>query len=371
MEEHIVSSRVVGSANPIARKFRKFTSALGGVGCGFVAVIVSFVLIYQSINGVVENSKTVGALELKKPADVVNEQGMVKVADKPENTTPAVFKYTACESRTCTSATDNEVKMLENLLQYDVKFQRYEVVKKVTTETRTRVENGQEIEDKVEKIEYKEEWVDKYDDSGWGTFSLGEIKVIPSDKTMWVTTTESKEIPNVVLTQNVDGLNNYGQTVTNMVGSTRAVVTFVKFSDSNLIVVGDIAGKQIQGGTPFIVSNKSDADLLEYLQTSENTQRIVYMVIAWIAMFAGLTMIMAPLMELIDFIPFVGTAAKAVAGVVAIIMATVIVAFSWILMKFWWVILLCVIGMIALAVFLIMKKKNAPETKPAAENMAK
>lgn len=65
MTERVISTKVIGSADPISKKFRSIKSAFGGIGCGIVLLIVGIVLVYNSVNGVKEYSKIVEALPTK------------------------------------------------------------------------------------------------------------------------------------------------------------------------------------------------------------------------------------------------------------------------------------------------------------------
>ena len=131
----------------------------------------------------------------------------------------------------------------------------------------------------------------------------------------------------------------------------------------NFIVIGSLQNGQITSGDPFIVSNKTDSQIVSNLQTSENTQRVIYMVISWVLTFLGLSMLFAPIIELVDIIPFAGGAAKAVAGVISAILATVMVLGGWLLIKFWYIFVILIVALIILAVKLITSKKAKTTVK--------
>ena len=79
-------------------------------------------------------------------------------------------------------------------------------------------------------------------------------------------------------------------------------------------------------------------------------------------MWAGLSLLVGPVTMLLDFIPFVGTMGSSVIRFALGIVAFVITAVTIILVKFWYIWLLLIIGAVGYGYY---KKKNA-SAAPAA-----
>lgn len=356
MSEKVISSKVIGSANPIAKKFRSIKNAFAGIGVGIVLLILGLFLIFQSVYGVKENSKLVASLALTKATEAtVSDSDLIKLQGKPVNVTPVKYEYEKCVTRDCYSW-QNTKESLPQALYLKVEKQRFEVVKHVRTETRTTEFAGQETEETVEITEYKEEWVTKDTIKQWANFNMGSILVEPSDNTKLMTNNTSAEVANIKI-DNLGELNNYGQEASSEVGATRLVYTYLPYTteSTDFLVVGKLANKTVASGEPFIVTDKSEDQLVKALEDEENLARAGFAFFSWLSVFIGLSMLLAPILEFVSWIPLAGKLAKFVAGLIALITATILVAASWLILKFWWLILIVVIVLIAAAVFLVVK----------------
>ena len=361
--ERVISSRVVGSSNPIAKKFRSIGNSIKGVGCGFILLVIGLFLIFQSVFGVKEYSKMLAALPLLTTSEATGSQELVKIKGTPDVATPAVFTYEKCADAKCFGTTTPE--STESAYYISVQKQRFEIVKHVTTETRTKDVGGSEVEETVEKITYEEEWVTKESKTLWASFKLdGKIEVIGSDDTSLKVELEEKTVPNIKIA-NLTPLEYYGQQPSSEIGNTRLIYSY--FAQSlpapELIVTGELQNNAIKDGDPFIITNMSDSELIKALGDEENFTRMAYALGSWLLTFIGLSMIMAPILELVNWIPLFGWAAKAAAAAIAFIVATLLVAGSWLFLKFWWLILIILAALIVLAVFLVIRSKNQGAVK--------
>lgn len=361
--ERVISSRVIGSSNPIAKKFRSIGNSIKGVGCGFILLVIGLVLIFQSVFGVKEYSKILAALPLLTTSEATGSQELVKVKGIPEVATPAVYAYEQCSDAKCFGTTTPQTTEASYYLS--AQKQRFEIVKHVTTETITKDVGGDEVEETVEKTTYEEEWVAKETEALWASFKLdGKITVIGSDTTNLKVDLEEKTIPNVKI-DNLTPLEYYGQQPSSQVGNTRLVYSY--FAQSlpapELIVTGELQSNTIKDGDPFIITTMNESDLIKTLGEEENFTRLAYALGSWLLTFIGLSMIMAPIIELVNWIPLFGWAAKAAAGAIAFIVATLLVAGSWLFLKFWWLILIILAALIVLAVFLVIRSRNQAAVK--------
>lgn len=367
MTENVISSKVIGSANPIAKKFRDIKSAFAGIGVGIVLLIVGMFLIYQSVYGVKEYSKIVNNLPLTVATETnVTNADLIKLKGYPTASNAVKYGYEKCTVSACTPGFITTAT-LPSAYYIKVEKQRFEVVEHRRTETRTKNVGGDEVEEEVEIIEYKEEWVTKETAKQWATFNLGNIKVTPSDSINLIADLVTAEVANVKI-NNLTPLNNYNQTPSASVGNTKIVYSYLPLTDAipEFIVVGSLANGSITSGDPFILTTKTNAQMVQTLETEENVTKLGYAIFSWLAVFIGLSMLLAPIIELVEWIPLFGGAAKFAAGAISFIVATVLVLGGYLVLKFWWVIIIILVALVAGAIVLI-RKKGAPKTAPAVQ----
>lgn len=345
ISERVVSQRVVGSANPIARKFRNLKGSIGGLCIAPVLLVLAFGILFYS-EKFQRSSKIVEELELKQATEVVNESGMKKVTGKAAVTTPA------------------KAPEVGNVLYYNAKYQEYKEVEKTETETVTEIENGQEIEKTIERVKLVEEWTDTDSSSGWAEFNVGGITIKPSGaKLEW--SLARKEYRYVSKFGIYDELKA-GDSVTPIIGDKRLLVNYMP-SDTDILVVGELSQKIISGGEVFIISNKTDAELLSDLKTSETTMYWVLKFIVWLLLTIGIMSVLGPILSVLDFIPIAGKAASCVASMFAAVVAVGIVIAGSLIIKFWWLCLglaaVGVVGLISLFLIVVLKKGSKKEEK--------
>jgi hypothetical protein len=356
-EERVIDRKVIGSSNPIARKFRDFTGAIKGVGCGFLLLIVGIVVIYFSVRGVQEHSKTVESLSLQSPTEL-SESGMVKTSGNLATDEPIILEYEKCNNTFGCKYPAPETSKVEDILYYSAIWERFELVKEVRTETRMKTENGQDIEETVEITEYNEKWVEKKKESNWANnIKLDNIAIQPSKAKIMINHLSLED--DRVFIDGLGELNNYGKEVSSKVGDTRIKISYIPNTLENIIVVGEISNNTISDGDTFIITDKSDSELFESLKSSEKTQRLILRIVAWLALTIGFGMIIAPIMEIIEIVPILGKSVKAFAGFIGAVLSLIIVVAGVLIIHYWYIILILAILAIAGVVVLILKKVNS------------
>lgn len=339
VSERVVSSRVIGSSNPIARKFREFKGKIGGICAAPILIIIAFVLLFGS-ERIAKKSAVVENLELEKATEVTADDGMHKIQGIPiiEN-----------------AATAPE---LGTVLYYDYEIEEYREVEETETETVTRIENGKEIEDTVERTKLVEKWVEEESGSKWGSFSLGEYIIEPDGAKMELDLSTKTYYEDMGMYVELGS----GRSVTPDLGDRRLVVNYLPLDDE-LVVVGEVSGTTISGGDVFIISNKSAGELVDELKSEENMFYWVMKVGSWVLFTVGILSLLGPILALVDFIPLVGKSATCAASVVAAIIAAGIVLAGTIVIKYWFIclalLLLVLFGGIAFAVILMSRKSKA------------
>ncbi|MBN2016046.1 hypothetical protein JW766_04405 [Candidatus Dojkabacteria bacterium] len=343
ISERVVSRRVVGSANPILKKFRNFKGSITGVCVAPILMIIALGLLFYS-EKFERSSITVESLSLEKATEVTADSGMHKMQGKVEVTAPA------------------EAPEMGDVLYYTYKKQQYEEVEETETETVTKVENGQEIEEQVERVKLVEKWVDKESESNWGEFKLGKYTIKPSGANLRLDLNKKEYTEDFGMYEEVPA----GRTVEPDIGDRRLVVEYLDL-DTELLVVGEISGSTVSGGEVFIITTKGDSELLSDMKGEETAMYWIMKGGSWLLLTLGMLMILGPILSLLDFIPIAGQAANCAASIVAGIIAAVIVLMGTIIIKFWYVCIalavLGVVGLVALLVFLVAKKGGKEEEK--------
>lgn len=332
ISERVVSRRVIGSANPIARKFRKLKGSIAGVGCGPILIILALGILFYG-EKFQRSSKIVEQLTLETAEEVSVTSGMHKMSGKSNVTTAA------------------KAPELGNVLYYTSSKQQYQEVEKTETETVTKIENGQEKEEVIERTKLVDEWVNIETESKWAEFKLGdyEVKTSGADLKLALSKKEYREDFGDYY-ELTSGISN-----TDEIGDYRLVVQYLSV-DTELLVVGQISGSTIgSGGDVFIITTKTDSELISEMKATETTLYWVTKGGSWLLLTIGLLMIIGPILSLLDFIPIAGQAANCVASVVAGVIALGIVIAGTLIIKFWWLCIgLSVIGVVALVVLLIV-----------------
>ncbi|MFA4931149.1 MAG: TMEM43 family protein [Patescibacteria group bacterium] len=345
MGEEIIEKKVVksvdkGSSNYLAKKYRGVKSAVGAACTAPILIIIAVVLLFYS-EGFNKSSELVGQLSLRTPSEVAGQSGIVKVGDKVTVVSPVVAPEVG------------------EVLYYSSAEQEYQQVEEKEYDTETVDREGREVEETVETTKLVDKWVDtRTTDPVWGEFTLGEIKIDPAAATLKMDYSRAEYWTDefgdwVKLAQ--------GETRTPELGDERLVVTYLD-TEQNLIVVGELNNDKISGGSQYIITNKSDSDLMKTLKTEENFWYWFLKVIIWLLLVIGLTSIIGPLLALLDFIPLVGDAARNVAGLIAAVIAFLMVLIGSLLIKFWWLFLILLVlivgGMIAVVLYILNKKKD-------------
>lgn len=313
----VVSERVIGSSNPVARYFRNFMKSVGGVFIGILLFFGSFGVMWYSEN-FTEHSKVVEALPMSGASALV--EGTVK------------FEGPLIVSEYVYAKPDSKQALYYNYLQEKCELEVYQV-----TETVTR--NGQDIEQTVEKERnvWKGEPVEE-----WGIFSAGGIPVTASTAMNRLNLTE--------LSKQGDFGNG-----TCVIGSVRHMTEgFVPTDSAKLLVVGDYLGGSVSGGGTFIVTDMGNDALIAKLQTEEKTLFWMLKAGAAILFALGLTLIVSPVLMLLNILPGLGKALQVLVFFVSLILGIIVVLLATIILKLWWLILILLIGF---GIFAWKKKK--------------
>lgn len=326
-DERIVSESVVGSSNPVARFGRKFSDSVSGIFFGLVLIAVGFGLVWFGERQK-EYSKDVAALPLVTTV-ASGQTGMVKVQGVPVVSPALVAPQTS-----------------QPVVYYTYKKQEYRKVKEKRTETRTVQQNGQDVQQTVERDVDVEKWVDVASEKKWATFSVGGAAVDGAKASL--SYIEMKK-----LYEKEQPASTVGE-----VQKTREVVEGIP-ADVALLVVGEVMNGAIKGGTPFIISDKSPDALIAAMQSSESWKYWGFKIAAWLLMTIGFVMLFGPITTLLNILPGLGSLVSGVLFIVFGILSAVIVLLGTVVIRYWWAVLAVLVLLVVGAVVLAKKKGSA------------
>lgn len=320
-DERIVSESVVGSSNPVARFGRKFSDSVSGIFFGLILIAIGFGLVWFGERQK-EYSKDVAAIPMVTTVASV-QTGMVKVQAVPVASPALVAPLTS-----------------ESVVYYTYKKEEYRKVKETRNETRTVQQNGQDVQQTVQRDVYVDKWVDVGSDKKWATFSVGGAAVDGTGASLSYIKLKKlyeKEQP---------------APVGGEVQKTREVVEGIPTSAA-LLVVGEVANGAIKSGTPFIITDKSNDELLAAMQSSESWKYWGFKIAAWLLMTIGFVMLFGPITTLLNILPGLGSLVSGVLFLVFGILSAIIVLLGTVVIRYWWavlgVLILLVIGAVVMA----------------------
>ncbi|MBM9502335.1 TMEM43 family protein [Leptospira sp. 201903071] len=148
-------------------------------------------------------------------------------------------------------------------------------------------------------------------------------------------------------------------------GCERVKVSVTPIPDGEMTFIGDIKGTKVgkfvsEEGNKFLNASVGGfAETMKDIQSDDNTMKWVGRFIGFFAMFSSFTLMAGPLTSLLSFIPFVGDLGGGLIKVVLGVIAFVLTAITILLVKFWYIWLILLLGAIGYAIY---KKKFAPAT---------
>ncbi len=355
MADNVVSETVLGSSGFFGRYGRGVTNSIKGIGGGFTSIALGFAIIYFTA-GMTENSAIVQKLVLTPAENITTAQtGLVKIAG-----TPVV------------SSALTAPKSTEKVLYYKDTIEEFRKIEETTVSTKTVQKDGQDVQQQIESKQWVDKWIDKSDTTSgtkWANFSLGgsKVQVEPQSSSAMLNTktffSEEKPFvdPNPTVVSQITYLgksvNSYPPT------KTRQIVTGIT-ADQPLIVIGEVNSGVIRSGKPFIVSNKTDAEILADLKSTEKMIFWITKGLAWLLIAGGLTAIIGPIFAVLDILPGLGGALKSIVFLVNGVIAAIIVFLGTLVIEYWYVALGILIALIAL---LFVMKKGKSTTPSSAQ----
>ncbi|OGY41090.1 MAG: hypothetical protein A2Y82_01665 [Candidatus Buchananbacteria bacterium RBG_13_36_9] len=325
ISEKVVSEKVLGSSSGISRFGRgvksQISSRLSGVLIGFIFIIASFVVVWYSVN-FDKSASLVADLPLLSVEQAATSSGLIKVSGQ------------------VSSAPIKAPKENKDVIYYHFTREELEMVKSTETETQVVTRDGQDIEQTIEREVEKPEWVSKIDEAKWAAIVLGQKIAVAPEK--------AKKLLDL---KTVYSLNEE---------KAREKIEALLPADQ-LLVVGDIANSNISGGDPFIITNKSNQDLVAALVSSEKTTWWILKIATLLLFGLGLYMLLGPALLILDAIPILGKIGQIGLLIVCLLIGLIFTVLSSLIIAYWYIILIL---LAAIAGYLIYLKKQQP-AKPA------
>ena len=340
--EKVISSKIIKKSGPLGKitgYFGEFSKSITGIFGGCVMLVIGFGIIIAGVVAVSKDSKVIEKLSLQTIEEAADKDELVKVEGTATVSLPASLQYSTNDFY----GIEQQQTFDKDTLYLEVEYQIFEQVKTTTTETRTSVQNGEQVEEQVEKTEITEEWVTKKNAETFGEFSLGDIEIeLKNISKRFDFSTET--IENVVIpgTSSAQVYENPSA----QVGDTKMIVNYVPV-DADLIVIGNIHNKKMDGGDVFMISNLSDTELVAKLKGEENAARWGLRFVAWLLLTAGFSAFVAPILVLTKLVPGLNKIVGCATSLASAALSAAIVLLVTALVTYWWLIILCSVLLVA------------------------
>ncbi len=327
VSQKVVSEKVLGSSSGIARFGRKvkkqISGRLSGVLLGLLLIVISFFVIWQS-EKFDKSADLIASLPVLTVDQAADTTGLVKVAGKvTESPIQAPIEK-------------------KDVLYYHHVREELETVSKTETDTQVVSREGQDIEQTIEKEVEKEQWVTKVDESQWAEIVLdNKIVIKPQFAKQLLDLTEIYSMESEETRQKIEAV----------------------LPGDSLIAVGELYNNRIEGGDPFIVSNKSNQALIESLKSSENFTWWLLKLGTVLLFGFGLYLLLGPFLLVLDAIPVLGKIGKGGLLIICLIIGLLFTVLSSLLIAFWYIILILLVALIAYLLYLKNKKAIKTETE--------
>lgn len=131
-------------------------------------------------------------------------------------------------------------------------------------------------------------------------------------------------------------------------------------SKDDLVVVGSLKQNTISDGVVFVITNKSNKDLIDSMSSMGTIEWWLYKVGALLLMTLGFTAFILPILTFLDIFPNLGIGAISLILLFGFIIAALLVFISAIIITFWWLIFVIV----GLVIIMLLRIKSKKKIKP-------
>ncbi len=132
-------------------------------------------------------------------------------------------------------------------------------------------------------------------------------------------------------------------------------------------VIGTAGGTRFQ---PYVSKNDNKylalgsggfAETLESIRTADMAWTIGLFILSVALLGGGMSMIVGPLLSLIEYIPLIGGFGAGLIRVIFFIIAAVVMAITYVFLRYWWVILILFVILVAVVAYIAMSRRKQAE----------
>jgi hypothetical protein len=182
------------------------------------------------------------------------------------------------------------------------------------------------------------EWVEVRKDEAWANFSLGTIEVYPEFANIYMNLSEKGRVEEENTRETTFGVEN----------------------TEELITLGELKDGRINSGNAFIITNKSEKELIDDLSDVGTWKWWLYKLGALVLLTLGITAFFLPIISFLDIFPGFGWAVTIALFLISIIISTLLVFLTTIVITFWWLIIV----LVAMLLILLIRIKGTKKKKP-------
>jgi len=335
VSRRVVSRRVVGSANPVAKWGRDSKStcmdSIGGFFFGVLLFLVTFSLPFCAAR-TEKDSKQV-KMDVTPAAAVAEVEGIATVQGNL-SASPALAPPVGEPD--------------QPILAYDYLVERYEYWEETHEETRTEIEGGKEVEYTEEVTTEHEGYREYQHEKKWGNVKLGGISIDPNKCKIdlpWVEILKEEYLNEATMDQ-------MRQTVK------------VIYAAADVYLYGEFAGGQIVDKPDFYrLSTRPPEAEAEQMHKEEESGRWFKIIAAIILWTISFNLMLGPAMVLINIFPVkaIGAGMRFVLTLVSLVLACIITLVTYTFFRYWWVFVLLMVG---LAVWVIISANQKRQAEP-------
>jgi len=264
--------------SPFEKYQNKFSTSLSTLFMGLILFIIGFVLLGYS-EGSLKESNTVQGLPLINAETITRNTGLVKITGYPEPS--CQINVPACE---------------ENLLYYK----------------------------KIREEEVDGKYVPVREDESWTNFKMGPVFVQPANSKSLLDLKEKSRIESQEVRD--------GKTV-----KYREIITGIPDTEK-LIIVGELSNGEIKSGSLFVVSNKTNKEIISDLKEGKMMNWWIFKLSALLLLTLGIGAFVLPIIVFLDIFPEFGWILTSLVFLSSLIFSFIFVFLSTVMLTYWWLI---------------------------------
>lgn len=334
VSRRVVSERVIGSANPVAKWGRETQSscmgAFGGFFVGLLLFFVTFALPYCAAR-TEKDSKDVSKLQ------VITTEQAAAYSGK------ALVQGVLQSDGTLHAPKGN----VSGILAYNYLVEDLVTKPEKHTETHKEVRDGKEVEVTEEVTEMVEEWQTTHQDEQWQVLRLGNITIDQSRAQIDLPWNEE---------YNVLSPSQKHRESVKVVKGGLTVLLACELKDGALVDIPDF----------YILTSKAKDQLVSTMNASEETNRWLLIIASIVLWTISMNLLVGPLMLFVNIVPVkaLGALARGAVTAVSFILACLITWITYVAVRYWWAI---AILLAVLAVWLVVAVNRHRQANPQLE----